>query len=112
MQGPGPWALSRILFPGRLLGGSPLSLCLQDLHCWDDRWYQLEPRTETYPNRGQCHLQFLLTHKKVGGEEDGKSLSIALAGPWGLSWGHRSLPQDQMCLHQSYHVLETCLTIP
>ncbi|XP_074703789.1 protein unc-13 homolog D isoform X2 [Strix aluco] len=39
-------------------------LRLKDLHCWDDRWYQLEPRTETYPNRGQCHLQFLLTHKK------------------------------------------------
>ncbi|XP_051490877.1 protein unc-13 homolog D [Apus apus] len=37
---------------------------LKDLHCWNDRWYQLEPRTETYPNRGQCHLQFLLTHKK------------------------------------------------
>uniref|UniRef100_A0A8B9GER0 Unc-13 homolog D n=1 Tax=Amazona collaria TaxID=241587 RepID=A0A8B9GER0_9PSIT len=36
----------------------------QDLHCWNDQWYQLEPRTETYPNRGQCHLQFLLTHKK------------------------------------------------
>uniref|UniRef100_A0A8C6JGE6 Uncharacterized protein n=1 Tax=Melopsittacus undulatus TaxID=13146 RepID=A0A8C6JGE6_MELUD len=36
----------------------------QDLHCWNDRWYQLEPQTETYPNRGQCHLQFLLTHKK------------------------------------------------
>ncbi|XP_061222894.1 protein unc-13 homolog D isoform X4 [Neopsephotus bourkii] len=39
-------------------------LHLKDLHCWNDRWYQLEPRTETYPNRGQCHLQFLLTHKK------------------------------------------------
>uniref|UniRef100_A0A8C0BJR8 Unc-13 homolog D n=1 Tax=Buteo japonicus TaxID=224669 RepID=A0A8C0BJR8_9AVES len=39
-------------------------LRLKDLHCWDDQWYQLEPRTETYPNRGQCHLQFLLTHKK------------------------------------------------
>uniref|UniRef100_G1MZP0 Uncharacterized protein n=1 Tax=Meleagris gallopavo TaxID=9103 RepID=G1MZP0_MELGA len=39
-------------------------LRLKDLHCWDDRWYHLEPRTETYPNRGQCHLQFLLTHKK------------------------------------------------
>ncbi|XP_065708512.1 protein unc-13 homolog D [Patagioenas fasciata] len=39
-------------------------LRLKDLHCWDDRWYQLEPRTETYPNRGQCHLQFLLTHKR------------------------------------------------
>ncbi|XP_030898058.1 protein unc-13 homolog D isoform X5 [Melopsittacus undulatus] len=39
-------------------------LHLKDLHCWNDRWYQLEPQTETYPNRGQCHLQFLLTHKK------------------------------------------------
>ncbi|XP_030317633.1 protein unc-13 homolog D isoform X2 [Calypte anna] len=39
-------------------------LRLKDLHCWNDHWYQLEPRTETYPNRGQCHLQFLLTHKK------------------------------------------------
>ncbi|NWR31896.1 UN13D protein, partial [Tachuris rubrigastra] len=37
---------------------------LKDLHCWNDQWYQLEPRTETYPNRGDCHLQFLLTHKK------------------------------------------------
>uniref|UniRef100_A0A8D2N9X0 Unc-13 homolog D n=1 Tax=Zonotrichia albicollis TaxID=44394 RepID=A0A8D2N9X0_ZONAL len=37
---------------------------LKDLHCWDDQWYQLEPRTETYPERGHCHLQFLLTHKK------------------------------------------------
>lgn len=45
------------------------SLHTQDLHCWDDRWYHLEPRTETYPNRGQCHLQFLLTHKKVGARE-------------------------------------------
>ncbi|XP_053939000.1 protein unc-13 homolog D isoform X4 [Cuculus canorus] len=39
-------------------------LRLKDLHCWSDQWYLLEPRTETYPNRGQCHLQFLLTHKK------------------------------------------------
>uniref|UniRef100_A0A8C5U487 Unc-13 homolog D n=1 Tax=Malurus cyaneus samueli TaxID=2593467 RepID=A0A8C5U487_9PASS len=37
---------------------------LKDLHCWNDQWYQLEPRTETYPERGHCHLQFLLTHKK------------------------------------------------
>ncbi|KAM4762104.1 protein unc-13 homolog D isoform 5-T7 [Cyanocitta cristata] len=37
---------------------------LKDLHCWNDHWYQLEPRTETYPDRGHCHLQFLLTHKK------------------------------------------------
>ncbi|XP_067403881.1 protein unc-13 homolog D [Emydura macquarii macquarii] len=41
-----------------------LVLRLQDLHCRNDDWYHLEPRTETYPNRGQCHLQFLLTHKK------------------------------------------------
>ncbi|XP_062447895.1 protein unc-13 homolog D isoform X5 [Rhea pennata] len=39
-------------------------LRLKDLHCRDDQWHLLEPRTETYPNRGQCHLQFLLTHKK------------------------------------------------
>ncbi|CAM4555720.1 protein unc-13 homolog D isoform X1 [Lepidochelys kempii] len=41
-----------------------LVLRLQDLHCRTDEWYNLEPRTETYPNRGQCHLQFLMTHKK------------------------------------------------
>ncbi|KAJ7316035.1 hypothetical protein JRQ81_002197 [Phrynocephalus forsythii] len=39
-------------------------LQLKDLHCKDDRWYKLEPRTETYPNRGHCHLQFLFMHKK------------------------------------------------
>lgn len=55
-----------------------MSLCVQDLHCWDDQWYQLEPRTETYPNRGQCHLQFLLTHKKVRGDGEG--------GPFPLPW--------------------------
>ncbi|KAM8946359.1 protein unc-13 homolog D [Pelodytes ibericus] len=37
---------------------------IQDLKCKEDSWYNLEPRTETYPERGQCHLQFLLTHKK------------------------------------------------
>ncbi|XP_058022564.1 protein unc-13 homolog D isoform X2 [Ahaetulla prasina] len=37
---------------------------LQDLHCREDRWYRLEPRTDTYPNRGHCHLQFFLIHKK------------------------------------------------
>lgn len=26
----------------------------------------MEPRTETYPDRGQCHLQFQLIHKRVG----------------------------------------------
>ncbi|KAG8129027.1 hypothetical protein E2320_016379 [Naja naja] len=37
---------------------------LQDMHCREDRWYKLEPRTDTYPNRGHCHLQFFLVHKK------------------------------------------------
>uniref|UniRef100_A0A8C6YKE7 Unc-13 homolog D n=1 Tax=Naja naja TaxID=35670 RepID=A0A8C6YKE7_NAJNA len=35
-----------------------------DMHCREDRWYKLEPRTDTYPNRGHCHLQFFLVHKK------------------------------------------------
>ncbi|XP_010022050.1 PREDICTED: protein unc-13 homolog D [Nestor notabilis] len=35
-------------------------LHLKDLHCWNDQWYHLEPRTETYPNRGQCWLWLLL----------------------------------------------------
>ncbi|XP_078012046.1 protein unc-13 homolog D isoform X4 [Phascolarctos cinereus] len=39
-------------------------LRLQDLRCREDQWYPLEPRTETYPDRGQCHLQFLLIHKR------------------------------------------------
>ncbi|XP_028572752.2 protein unc-13 homolog D isoform X1 [Podarcis muralis] len=39
-------------------------LRLQDLHGRDDRWCRLEPRTETYPNRGHCHLQFLFMHKR------------------------------------------------
>ncbi|KAM5274175.1 protein unc-13 homolog D [Ctenodactylus gundi] len=39
-------------------------LRLQDMHCREDQWYLLEPRTETYPDRGQCHLQFQLIHKK------------------------------------------------
>ncbi|XP_065418818.1 protein unc-13 homolog D isoform X2 [Chrysemys picta bellii] len=41
-----------------------LVLRLQDLHCRNDHWYHLEPRTETHPDRGQCHLQSLMTHKK------------------------------------------------
>lgn len=48
----------------------PLSLnvCIipcQDLHCTEDNWYHLEPRTETYPNRGQCHLNLKFIHKSV-----------------------------------------------
>uniref|UniRef100_A0A8C7AX32 Unc-13 homolog D n=1 Tax=Neovison vison TaxID=452646 RepID=A0A8C7AX32_NEOVI len=37
---------------------------LQDLRCREDHWYPLEPCTETYPDRGQCHLQFQLIHKR------------------------------------------------
>ncbi|KAM7334597.1 hypothetical protein ACRRTK_007917 [Alexandromys fortis] len=37
---------------------------LQDLHCREDQWYPLEPCTETYPDRGQCHLQFQFIHKR------------------------------------------------
>uniref|UniRef100_A0A8C9CFP7 Unc-13 homolog D n=1 Tax=Phocoena sinus TaxID=42100 RepID=A0A8C9CFP7_PHOSS len=40
-------------------------LRLQDLHCREDQWYPLEPCTETYPDRGQCHLQFQFIHKRV-----------------------------------------------
>ncbi|GAB5581323.1 protein unc-13 homolog D isoform X1 [Prionailurus iriomotensis] len=39
-------------------------LRLQDLRCQEDQWYPLEPCTETYPDRGQCHLQFQLIHKR------------------------------------------------
>ncbi|XP_058845902.1 protein unc-13 homolog D isoform X2 [Acipenser ruthenus] len=37
---------------------------LEDLHCTEDEWYILEPRTETYPDRGKCHLQFKFIHKE------------------------------------------------
>lgn len=43
-----------------------VSPACQDLHCREDQWYPLEPRTETYPDRGWCHLQFQLIHKRVG----------------------------------------------
>ncbi|XP_051968495.1 protein unc-13 homolog D [Xyrauchen texanus] len=39
-------------------------LKLKDLHCTEDNWYTLEPRTETYPDRGQCHLQLKFIHKE------------------------------------------------
>uniref|UniRef100_A0A3Q0SLE9 Unc-13 homolog D n=1 Tax=Amphilophus citrinellus TaxID=61819 RepID=A0A3Q0SLE9_AMPCI len=38
-------------------------LKLKDLHCTEDSWYTLEPRTETYPDRGQCHLNLKFIHK-------------------------------------------------
>uniref|UniRef100_A0A8C8MFT7 Unc-13-like protein D n=1 Tax=Oncorhynchus tshawytscha TaxID=74940 RepID=A0A8C8MFT7_ONCTS len=42
-------------------------LRLKDLHCTEDNWYVLEPRTETYPDRGHCHLQLKFTHKERDG---------------------------------------------
>lgn len=39
-------------------------LKIKDLHCTEDTWYNLEPRTETYPDRGQCHLQLKFIHKE------------------------------------------------
>ncbi|XP_042139059.1 protein unc-13 homolog D isoform X1 [Peromyscus maniculatus bairdii] len=39
-------------------------LKLQDLRCREDQWYPLEPCTETYPDRGRCHLQFQFIHKR------------------------------------------------
>ncbi|XP_062388369.1 protein unc-13 homolog D [Sardina pilchardus] len=39
-------------------------LKLEDLHCVEDRWYTLEPCTETYPDRGKCHLQLKFVHKE------------------------------------------------
>ncbi|XP_043933161.1 protein unc-13 homolog D [Protopterus annectens] len=37
---------------------------LKDLRCFEDKWYTLEPRTETYPDRGQCHLQLKFIHQQ------------------------------------------------
>lgn len=45
---------------------SPACPAYQDLRCREDQWYPLEPCTETYPDRGQCHLQFQFIHKRVG----------------------------------------------
>ncbi|CAL8304632.1 unnamed protein product [Lota lota] len=39
-------------------------LKLQDLHRTEDNWYELEPRTETYPDRGRCHLNLKFIHKE------------------------------------------------
>ncbi|KAJ3608076.1 hypothetical protein NHX12_025126, partial [Muraenolepis orangiensis] len=39
-------------------------LKLQDLRCTEDKWYELEPRTETYPDRGRCHLNLKFIHRK------------------------------------------------
>uniref|UniRef100_UPI00398E5D36 protein unc-13 homolog D isoform X3 n=1 Tax=Pristiophorus japonicus TaxID=55135 RepID=UPI00398E5D36 len=38
---------------------------LQDLpYTPEDEWYSLEPCTETYPDRGKCHLQLKLIHEE------------------------------------------------
>ncbi|XP_069779382.1 protein unc-13 homolog D [Narcine bancroftii] len=38
---------------------------LQDLpYTPEDKWYSLEPCTETYPDRGKCHLHLKLIHQK------------------------------------------------
>ncbi|KAM4623513.1 protein unc-13 homolog D [Polymixia lowei] len=42
-------------------------LKLQELHCTEDNWYDLEPRTETYPDRGRCHLNLKFIHKERDG---------------------------------------------
>lgn len=54
---------------------------LQDLHCTQDTWYTLEPRTETYPDRGQCHLKLKFIHKSRDGTlSAGRSAYINYSG--------------------------------
>ncbi|XP_028263625.1 protein unc-13 homolog D isoform X2 [Parambassis ranga] len=54
---------------------------LQDLHCTEDHWYNLEPRTETYPDRGQCHLNLKFIHKARDGTlSAGRSAYINYCG--------------------------------
>ncbi|XP_037547122.1 protein unc-13 homolog D [Nematolebias whitei] len=56
-------------------------LKLQDLHCTEDNWYNLEPRTETYPDRGQCHLNLKFIHKARDGTlSAGRSAYINYCG--------------------------------
>ncbi|KAF4084812.1 hypothetical protein AMELA_G00110300 [Ameiurus melas] len=56
-------------------------LRLQDLHCIEDKWYILQPRTETYPDRGQCHLQVKLIHKQRDDTlSAGRSLYVNYSG--------------------------------
>ncbi|KAK7918943.1 hypothetical protein WMY93_010227 [Mugilogobius chulae] len=58
-----------------------ISLKLQDLHCTEDHWYHLEPRTETYPDRGQCHLNLKFIHKSRDGTlSAGRSAYINYCG--------------------------------
>ncbi|XP_035468470.2 protein unc-13 homolog D isoform X2 [Scophthalmus maximus] len=56
-------------------------LKLQDLHCTEDSWYNLQPRTETYPDRGQCHLNLKFIHKARDGTlSAGRSAYINYCG--------------------------------
>uniref|UniRef100_A0A4W5R3S5 Unc-13 homolog D n=1 Tax=Hucho hucho TaxID=62062 RepID=A0A4W5R3S5_9TELE len=56
-------------------------LRLKDLHCTEDNWYVLEPRTETYPDRGQCHLQLKFIHKERDGTlSAGRSAYVNYSG--------------------------------
>lgn len=68
----------------------PACLACQDLRCREDQWYPLEPCTETYPDRGQCHLQFQFIHKRVGlGPGPGASQCP--------SWGGWAAPGGVLC---------------
>ncbi|XP_005923870.1 protein unc-13 homolog D [Haplochromis burtoni] len=54
---------------------------LKELHCTEDNWYTLEPRTETYPNRGQCHLNLKFIHKgRDGTLSAGRSAYVNYCG--------------------------------
>ncbi|XP_060750765.1 protein unc-13 homolog D [Tachysurus vachellii] len=56
-------------------------LSLQDLHCTEDKWYILQPRTETYPDRGQCHLQIKFIHNQRDDSlSAGRSLYVNYSG--------------------------------
>ncbi|XP_034426967.1 protein unc-13 homolog D [Hippoglossus hippoglossus] len=58
-----------------------LVLKLQDLHCTEDNWYNLEPRTDTYPDRGKCHLNLKFIHKERDGTlSAGRSAYINYCG--------------------------------
>lgn len=67
-------------------------LAHQDLRCREDHWYPLEPCTETYPDRGQCHLQFQFIHKRVG-------LGPGPGASQGPSWAGRATPATGRSAH-------------
>ncbi|XP_038633526.1 protein unc-13 homolog D isoform X2 [Scyliorhinus canicula] len=59
---------------------------LQDLsYTPEDEWYPLEPRTETYPDRGKCHLQLRVIHEE-------RETTLSKQKP--VFWIHRSLLQQ------------------